>query len=199
MCKVTFHRTTLSQCVHHGDAGFWHITALSAPNISHHRLHTTQEYWYHEALEKYITLSQDSQDFYTKPISSKTTLHLQTKRYKLFISLYKILHALLCHSRSWSFIAIFLSQMVFVKIHSRILHEDCHKSILSTSFKLILKLYYQPDKTLAIMITVGTLEQPEHVQYLPNLSQISFVTIHLTQLAHSLSLQHLPIIEQCVV
>ena len=53
--QVTFHRTTLSQCVHHVDAGFWHITALSAPNISHHRLHNTQEYWQHEALETYIT------------------------------------------------------------------------------------------------------------------------------------------------
>ena len=90
------------------------------------------------------------------------------------------LDIVLYQSRLWPFIAIYMSQMVFVKIHSRILHEDCHKSILSTSFKLILKLYYQPDKTLAIMITVGTLEQPEHVQYLPNLSQISFVTIHLT-------------------
>ena len=62
----------------------------------------------------------------------------------------------------------------------QVLYENCHKSILSTSFKLILKLYYQPDETFAVMMTVGTLEQPEHVQYLPNLSQISFVTIHLT-------------------
>ena len=93
----------------------------------------------------------------------------------------------LCQSRSWPFIAIYLSQMVFVKIHSRSFMKIVTRVFLVPVLNLYLNFYYQPDKTLAIMITVGTLEQPEHVQYLPNLSQISFVTIHLTELAHSLS------------
>ena len=121
MYKVTFHRTTLSQCVHHGDAGFWHITALSAPNISHHRLHNTQEYWQHEALETYITYiagllhkTNIFQDYTFSVINSdyaNQSLFLCTKFYTPDI--------VLCQSRSWPFIAIYLSQMVFVKIHSR--------------------------------------------------------------------------------
>ena len=84
-----------------------------------------QEHWKHEALETYITyiagLLHKTNIFqdYTFSVINGDYATQKIQILVPFISLYKTLHPLLCQSRSWPFIAIYLSQMVFVKIHSR--------------------------------------------------------------------------------